>query len=46
MCFRNLEGKFERESPRRTISPSGGLGSLQMALLLDTERCASEEAEP
>ena len=28
--FKNLEGKLERESSKRTISASGGLGLLQM----------------
>ena len=28
--FKNLEGKLERESPKRTISASGGLGPLQL----------------
>ena len=28
MCFKNLEGKSERESPNRTISTTGGLGPL------------------
>ena len=37
----NLEGKPERESPKRTISASGELGSLQMVSESDTERCAS-----
>ena len=27
--FLSLEGKLERESPKRTISTSGGSGSLQ-----------------
>ena len=30
MRFKNLEGKLERESPKRTISASDGLGSLQL----------------
>ena len=34
--FKNLEGKLGRESPKRTISASGGLGPLQMALEPDT----------
>jgi len=29
-CFKNLEGKPERESPKRTISASGGLGLLHI----------------
>ena len=35
--FKNLEGKPERESPKRTISASGGSGLLQMVSELDTE---------
>ena len=45
MRFKNLEGKPERKSPKRTISASGGLGLLQMVSEPDTERCASKEAE-
>ena len=41
----NLEGKLERESPKMTISISGGLGPLQMVSEPDTEQCISEEAE-
>ena len=37
--------KTLRESPKRTISVSGGLGPLQMVSKSDTERCANEEAE-
>ena len=44
--FKNLERKSERESPKRTISASGGLGPLQMESKPDTERCASEKAQP
>ena len=44
--FKNLEGKLERESPKRTVFASGGLGLLQMVSELDTGLCASEEAEP
>ena len=40
----NLEGKHERESPKRTISTSGGFELLQMVSELDTRRCASEDA--
>ena len=46
MRFKNLEGKPERESPKRTIFVSGGFGPLQMVSELDTERYASEEAVP
>ena len=35
------KGKPERESPKRTISASGGSGSLQMVSEADTGRCAS-----
>ena len=45
MRFKNLEGKSERESPKRTISASGGLESLQMLSELDSRRCASEKVE-
>ena len=31
-CFKNLEEKPERESPKRTIFASGGLELLQMVL--------------
>ena len=46
MCFKNLEGKPERESPKRTISASGRLGLLQMVSEPDTGWCASEDAGP
>ena len=45
MHFKNLEGKAEREDPKRTISTSGRLGPLQMILEPDTERYANEEAK-
>ena len=45
MRFKNLEGKSERESPKRIISASGGLRPLQMISEPDTERCASKEAK-
>ena len=35
-----------KESPKRTISASGGLGLLQMISKPDTGQCANEEAEP
>ena len=35
-----------RESPKRIILVSGGLGSLQMVSKSDTGRCVSEEIEP
>ena len=44
--LKNLEGKPERESPKKTISASGGLELLQRVSELDTEQCVSEEAEP
>ena len=44
--FKNLERKPKRENSKRTISASGGLGSLQMVLEADTGQCASEETEP
>ena len=46
MRFKNLEGKPEKESPKRTISASDALRLLQMVSEPDTGRCASEEAEP
>ena len=46
MCFKNLEGKPERESPKKIISASGGLVLLQMVSEPDTGRCASEDARP
>ena len=44
--LKNIEGKPERESPKRTISVSDGLGALQMVSEPNTGRCASEEADP
>ena len=46
MCFKNLEGKPKRESPKRTVSASGGPQSLQMVSEPDIGRCAREEAVP
>ena len=46
MLFKNLEGKPKRESPKRTISVSGGLGLLQMVSEPDTGRRASEDVGP
>ena len=43
--FKNLEGKPERKSPKRTISASGGFESLQMISKPDTERYVNEEAK-
>ena len=37
--------KTLRESPKKTIFASGGLGLLQMVSEPNTGRCASEEAE-
>ena len=45
-CFKNLEAKPERKSPKRTVSTSSELGPLQMVSEPDTRRCASEKAEP
>ena len=44
--FKNLEGKLERKSPKKTIFASGGLGLLQMVSEPDTGRCANEEVVP
>ncbi|KAG7030901.1 Bifunctional riboflavin biosynthesis protein RIBA 1, chloroplastic [Cucurbita argyrosperma subsp. argyrosperma] len=44
--FKNLEGKSERKSSKRTIFVSGGLELLQMVSDLDTGRCTSEDAGP
>ena len=38
--------KILRESPKRTISSSGGLGLLQIISESGTERCASKDARP
>ena len=38
--------KILRESLKRTISPSGDLGLLQMVLELNIGQCASEDTEP
>ena len=38
--------KTLRESPKRTISASSGLGPLQIVSEPDTGRCANKEAEP
>ena len=46
MRFKNLEGKPERENPKRTISTSGRLGPLQMISEPHIGRCANEETEP
>ena len=46
MHFKNFEGKPERESPKRTISTTGGLGLSQMVSKPDTGRCANERVEP
>jgi len=45
MRFKNLEGKPERESSKRTISTSGELELLQIVLEQNTGRCVSKEAE-
>ena len=46
MRFKNLEGKPERESLKRTIYASGGLGLLQMVSEPNTRQCVSEDAGP
>ena len=46
MCFKNLEGKLERKSSKRTISPRGGLGLLQIILEPDNGQCASKNTGP
>ena len=46
MRFKNFEGKPERESPKRTISASGGFGLLQMILELDIGQCVNEDVGP
>ena len=46
MRFRNLEGKPEKKSSKRTISASSEFGSLQMVSEPGTGRYASKEAEP
>ena len=45
-CFKNFEGKLERENSKRTIFARGGFGLLQMILEPDSEQCVNEEAEP
>ena len=40
--LKNLEGKFHRDSPKSTISATGGLGSLQIVSERDTGQCANE----
>ena len=46
MHFKNLKEKPKRESPKRAIYASGGLGPLHMVSEADTGRCASNEAKP
>ena len=46
MRFKNLKGKPERESSKRIISTSGGLGLLQMVSKSNIGWCASKDAEP
>ena len=46
MCFKNLEGKLGRESPKRTISINSGIELLQMVSKPDTGRCANGDAGP
>ena len=45
MRFKALRGS-PKESPKRTISTSGGFGALQMVSEPDTGRCASLLAVP
>ena len=45
LLLANLEEKPERESPKRTISASGGLELLLMVLQPNIGRCANEEAK-
>ena len=42
---KNLEGKPGSKNTKRTISPSGWLGALQMISEPNTGRCTNEEAE-
>ena len=44
MRFKNIEGKPERESPKRTISACCGLELLQMVSEQDTGWCANKDA--
>ena len=46
MRFKNLEGKPERESPKRTISASDWFGPSQMVSELDIGRCVSGRLSP
>ena len=39
-------GKPRKESPKRIISTSSGLGRLKMVSELDTGRCASKDVGP
>ena len=43
MCFKNLEGKLERISPKRTIFASGGFELLQMVSEPDAGECANKD---
>ena len=43
--FKNLEEKLVRESPKRTISASGGFGRLQIVSKPDTGRCVKAELQ-
>ena len=45
MCFKNFEGKPERENPKRTIFANGRLGLLQIVSKSGTGWCASKDAE-
>ena len=41
--LKTLRGKFVKESPKRTISGSVELGSLQIVSKPNTKQCASKE---
>ena len=43
MLFKNLERKLERESLKRTIFASGGLGPLQLVSEPGSGQCANED---
>ena len=45
-AFKSIEGNPRRESSKRTIFASGGLGLLQMVLEPDTSLCANKDVGP
>ena len=45
MCFKNLEGKSERENPKSTIFVSGGLGLLHFTRLFPSLKKGRREME-